>query len=186
MRLPAPEGPLTDEVVTLRPWQIDDAPAMVAAIDGDPAVTEWLDMIPQPYGLGDARDFLALARRDWVDGTGATFAVVETQDGRLVGSVGARLLDPAHAVAEVGYWMAREVRGRGLATRALQLVAGWLFDAGIERLQLQADVQNEASQRVAEKAGFTREGVLRSSRYNERRQRRVDFVVFSLLPGELR
>jgi RimJ/RimL family protein N-acetyltransferase len=186
MRLPAPEGPLEDDVVTLRPWQIDDAPAIMAAIDGDPAITEWLDLIPQPYGLGDARDFLALARRDWVDGTGATFAVLEAQADQLAGSVGARLLDPANAVAEVGYWTARDARSRGLATRALQLVAGWLFDAGIERLQLQADVQNEASQRVAEKAGFTREGVLRSYRYNERRRRRVDFVLFSLLHDELR
>ena len=89
-------------------------------------------------------------------------------------------------MAEVGYWVARAGRGRGHATRALRLLSHWLLDdLGVARVQLQADVRNEASLRVAEKAGFTREGVLRSSRYNARRGERVDFAMFSLLPGEL-
>jgi RimJ/RimL family protein N-acetyltransferase len=53
------------------------------------------------------------------------------------------------------------------------------------RLQLRADEHNVASQRVAERTGFRREGVLRSARYNARQRRRVDFVIYSLLPGEL-
>jgi RimJ/RimL family protein N-acetyltransferase len=53
------------------------------------------------------------------------------------------------------------------------------------RVQLRADEENAASKKVAENAGFTREGVLRSSRYNARLNRRVDFVMYSLLPGEL-
>ena len=66
------------------------------------------------------------------------------------------------------------------------LVSGWVLDeCGAERLQLRADALNEPSQRVAEKAGFTREGVLRSSRYSDRQERRVDFVIFSVLRGEL-
>ena len=66
------------------------------------------------------------------------------------------------------------------------MLARWLLDElSVARVQLQADLRNEASQRVAEKVGFTREGVLRSSRFNERRGR-VDFVIYSLLPGELR
>jgi RimJ/RimL family protein N-acetyltransferase len=50
---------------------------------------------------------------------------------------------------------------------------------------LRADTDNVASQRVAEKAGFKREGVLRSVHFNPRQQRRVDFVMFSLLPSEI-
>ncbi|HYZ77359.1 MAG TPA: GNAT family N-acetyltransferase [Gaiellaceae bacterium] len=185
MRLTAPDPPLTDGVVTLRAWQDDDAPAIVAAIDGDPEIATWLDAVPQPYRIVDARDYLAQCRRSWADGTGAPFAILDA-DRNIVGSIGARFGDPLQAVAEVGYWVGRAARGRGCATRALRLLARWLFDeAGIERLQLQADLRNEASLRVAEKAGFTREGVLRSARLNERRGERVDFVMFSLLPGEL-
>jgi RimJ/RimL family protein N-acetyltransferase len=50
---------------------------------------------------------------------------------------------------------------------------------------LRADAENVASQRVAEKTGFKREGVLRSVHFNPRQQRRVDFVMFSLLPSEV-
>jgi RimJ/RimL family protein N-acetyltransferase len=186
MGIPAPDPPLGDTVVALRPWRDEDAPAIVAAIDGDPEITRWLDQIPQPYGLADARWYLAQCRRQWADGTGASFAVLEASTGNLAGSLGARV-DPVHTVAEVGYWVAREARGRGVATHALRLVCRWLVDeVGAARLQLQADTLNEGSRRVAEKAGFTREGVLRSSRWNERRRARVDFVMFSLLPNELR
>jgi RimJ/RimL family protein N-acetyltransferase len=111
---------------------------------------------------------------------------VEAPDGGLLGSIGLRVIEPADAVAEVGYWVRREARGAGVATRGLRLVARWaLDDVGVERLQLRADVQNLASQRVAENAGFRREGVLRSSHYSPRLERRLDWVMFSLLPGEL-
>jgi RimJ/RimL family protein N-acetyltransferase len=173
-----------DGVVALRPWEADDAPAIVAAIDGDPEIATWLDAVPQPYRLVDAHDYVAQCGRSWADGTGAPFAILDA-DGTAVGSIGARF-DPVQAVAEVGYWVARAGRGRGYATRALGLLSHWLFDeVGVARIQLQADLRNEASLRVAEKAGFTREGVLRSSRFNARRGERVDFVMFSLLPGEL-
>ena len=69
----------------------------------------------------------------------------------------------------------------------MTLLVRWVVEnTGARRLQLHADVENIASQRVAEKAGFTREGVLRSQRYNERLGKRVDFVMWSLLREELR
>ena len=71
-------------------------------------------------------------------------------------------------------------------TRAVGLVSRWAFqELRCERLQLRADADNVASQRVAEKAGFTREGVLRSVHFNARQKRRVDYVMFSLLPLDL-
>jgi RimJ/RimL family protein N-acetyltransferase len=88
-------------------------------------------------------------------------------------------------VAEVGYWVRRESRGQGVATRATRLAAGWaLGTCGMKRLQLRADSRNVASQHVAESAGFRREGVLRSVRFNARQGRRVDFVMYSLLADE--
>jgi RimJ/RimL family protein N-acetyltransferase len=186
MRLTPPEPPLADEVVALRPWHVDDAPAVATAIDGDPEIASWLDQVPQPYGLDDARAYIAACRRGWDEGTFANFAVVDAAGGTVLGSLGLRLADLPPGVAEAGYWVAREARGRDVATHALRLGARWLLALpGIERLQLRADVLNAPSQRVAEKAGFTREGVLRSLHYNPRLGRRVDFVMFSLLPGEL-
>jgi RimJ/RimL family protein N-acetyltransferase len=186
MRLTPPEPPLADEVVMLRPWRADDAPVIVAALDGDPEIAHWLDQVPQPYGLDEAREYLAACRQGWEEGAGASFAVLDAADGRVLGSLGVRLAGLPDGVAETGYWIAREARGRGVATRALRLAARWILGhEGIGRLQLRTDTLNVGSQRVAEKAGFTREGVLRSLHYNPRVGRRVDFVMFSLLPGEL-
>ena len=186
MALTAPEPPLADEVVALRPWHVGDAPAVATAIHGDPEIASWLDQVPQPYGLDDAHEYIAACKRGWAEGAGAFFAVVDPADGTLLGSLGLRLAGLPQGVAEVGYWIAREARGRGVASHAVRLAASWILgEVGIERLQLRADVLNVSSQRVAEKAGFTREGVLRSMHYNARQGRRVDFVLFSLLPGEL-
>jgi RimJ/RimL family protein N-acetyltransferase len=80
--------------------------------------------------------------------------------------------------------MKREARGRGVATRALVLVARWaLGEKRLGRFQLRADVENVASQRVAEKAGFVREGVLRSSL--EHKGERRDVIMYSLVPEDL-
>jgi [ribosomal protein S5]-alanine N-acetyltransferase len=114
------------------------------------------------------------------------FAITDAESGEAIGSIGVRWLEPDQGVAEVGYWVAPGVRGRGVCTRAVRLVSQWvLVDHSAERLQLRADEENEASRRVAEKAGYVQEGILRSSRYNPRLGRRMNFVMYSLLPGEL-
>jgi RimJ/RimL family protein N-acetyltransferase len=178
-----PEPPLSDGVVMLRPWTQADVPAIAAAC-AEEEIARWLHLIPQPYTKADAREYVVSSAAGWRDGTGATFAVVE-RSGPPVGSIGMRVLDREHRVVEVGYWTAAAARGRGLTTRALQLISAWLVaELGAERVQLRADVLNVASRRVAEKAGFVMEGVLRSSDFNPRQGRRIDYAMYSLLPGE--
>jgi RimJ/RimL family protein N-acetyltransferase len=173
--------------VTLRPWSDDDAGALMHRIN-DPDVALFLDLVPQPYTRADARDWFALSAEGWRTGTSATFAIhVDGIEG-AVGGIGVRFLSELdEGGAEVGYWVGADVRGRGIATTATRTVTRWAFDAVPElaRLQLRADVQNAASNRVAEKAGFTREGVLRAQRFNVRMGKRVDFVMWSLLREEL-
>ena len=185
--IPAPDPPLSDGVVTLRPWHEDDVDALVACLDGEQEIARWLDAIPQPYRETEARSWLEHSSSAWREGTSAPFAVTDATTSELVGSVGFGWVgERDQQVGEIGYWMRREARGRGLTTRAVRLVSKWaLTELGWERLQLRADEENLPSQRVAEKAGFTREGVLRSVHFNARQDRRVDFVMFSLLPAEL-
>jgi RimJ/RimL family protein N-acetyltransferase len=179
-----PDPPLTDGVITLRPWHERDVGALVDALDGDREIALWLELIPQPYREPEARAWVEASRRMWQDGTASTFAVVVADD--VVAGCGINWIDREHAVGDIGYWVRRDARGRGYVTRAVRLASVWAFDIGCERLQLRADSENLPSQRVAERAGFVREGVQRSARYNPRLGRRMDFVVFSLLPGELR
>jgi RimJ/RimL family protein N-acetyltransferase len=180
-----PEPPLTDGVVTLRPWRQDDAAELVAALDGDEEVTRWLDSIPQPYTDADAHAWLSQTGQAWNDGAAAPFAVVDATTGRLLGGSGIRWNDRVNQIGEIGYWARAEVRGHGYTTRAVQLITEWALEAaGCERLVLRADTKNLPSQRVAERAGFVREGVERSARFSPRQGRRVDFVVYSRLPSD--
>ena len=168
---------LTDGTLTLRPWREEDIPAIHAACQ-DPEIQHWIPLIPRPYEREDARAFVA----DELGLGPHQFAIVV--DGRLAGSIGMRV-DEESATGHVGYWCAAEARGRGVVTRALRRLCAFGFDElGLARLELIADPDNAASQRVAEKAGFQREAVLRSHLLHPDGRRR-DSVMFSLLPGEL-
>lgn len=186
MPVRSPQPPLSDGVVTLRQWgEKGDVEAITAACN-DPAIAEFLDLLPSPYTENDARVYIAQSREGWADGTMTNFAIASAETGDSIGSIGVRWLEPQQGVAEVGYWVAPEARGNGVCTRALLLVSRWVLeDCGMERLQLRADELNPASRKVAENAGFTQEGILRSSRFNPRQGRRVDFVMYSLLRDEL-
>jgi len=169
---------LSDGVVALRPWTEADAPAIVECIDGDPEIGRWLDQVPQPYSLDDALGYIRGAGEQ-------SFAILEAGDAAVLGSIGVRW-NEAGDIGEVGYWLCAGARGRGVATRAVRLVSAWaLARGGIGRLQLRAAVGNDASRRVAERAGFTFEGVLRSAHWSPRLGRRLDWAMYSRLPGEL-
>lgn len=182
-----PDPPLSDGVVTLRPWMLDDVPALVAACNGDDDLAYWLDRLPQPYTEDDAREYVVESEGGWRgEAVQTRLAVVDAETGEIFGSCGVFWHNPEQGVAEVGYWTRREARGRGVATRTVRLLAGWVLgDLEYERLELQTDTRNEPSARVAEKAGFTVEGVIRSARMNARDGRRVDHTLYSLLRSEL-
>jgi RimJ/RimL family protein N-acetyltransferase len=164
--------------VLLRPWRKSDAPAIVECIDGDPEITRWLDQVPQPYSRGDALAYIGATGE-------SAFAITDAVGGRVLGSIGVRFSEEGD-VGEIGYWVCADARGRGVTTRALVLLARWaLGRRGVARVHLRADPENAASCRVAEKAGFRREGVLRSAHWNARLGRRQDWTMYSLLPTEL-
>ena len=149
---------LGDGVVTLRCWEPGDADAVWTACQ-DPEIVRFLP-IPQPYTQEVAREFVAQRRADWNTHDERSFAITDAATGRVLGSI-ARHLRAEHR-AEVGYWLAREARGRGLATRALRLVADWSFEEGLLRLELFTHPDNTASGAVALRAGFEFEGVRRA------------------------
>ena len=168
------------EGVVLRQWRMEDAPAVAAACQ-DSEIARWLSFVPEPYTEADARFYV----RDCIEaGEYRTpFAITDAETGDVIGSIDMRI--NRMKTGHVGYWLAPEARGRGLTSAALLALSRWGFQGlGIGRVELVTDPDNIASQRVAEKAGFTREGVLRSILLN-RDGSRGDGVMFSLLPGEL-
>lgn len=169
---------LRDGDLVLRPWTEDDVPALVEACN-DPEIPRWIPVIPSPYTEEDGLAFVRGEIRP------AEHSLAITLDGVVAGAIGMGV-NSENYQGRIGYWVAASARGRGVCTRALRLLSRWgLDELDLQRLDLITDPDNVASQRVAEKVGFQREGVLRAHlRYPDGRIR--DSVMFSLLPGELR
>jgi RimJ/RimL family protein N-acetyltransferase len=147
-----------DELI-LRPWRSTDVAALVEACQ-DPEIARWAGM-PQPFGQADAEAFIESAIAMWRDGTGAPFAIVEAESDRLLGAI--TLFGPDGHQATFGCWVVPEARGRGVGTRSLRLLADWTFaTTSVIRLHVFIMVGNEVSERMVERAGYRREGVLRA------------------------
>jgi len=173
-----PDPPLTDGVIALRPWSMQDVPDAVRCCNEE-QIRRFIPPLPIPYTEDDAIAFIGAAQQRLDDGS-VTLVIGDAADAALRGSIGLRAIAPG--IAQTGYWVAPEARGRGVAVRALVLVSRWALETlPLIRLQLFTDVDNPASMRVAERAGFVREGTLRNW-YDLRGERR-DAVMFSLLPG---
>jgi RimJ/RimL family protein N-acetyltransferase len=179
-----PVPALTGDVVWLRPWTEADVPAIVRAFT-DPVMRRF-SWRTAPCTGTDARDDLARHEQDRLRGEALHLALVEPHDRTAVlGGVSLAEVRPDQGRAAVGYWLSPTARGRGAATQAVRLLAGWAFtELGLARLELTCGPDNESSQRVAERCGFTREGLLRS--HVPFKAGRRDSVIFGLLPGELR
>ena len=178
-----PELQLKTDRLLLRPYLAGDAPDVALACR-DELMQRWLPL-PDPYTDAQAVAWCTkFAPGFRTSGEGVEAAAMRRADGRLVGSFGLKRTDWQARVSEIGYWVAPWGRGEGLATEATVAIARWLLiEQGFERLVLRAATGNVASQRVAEKAGFTREGVARNAGFTN--SGRVDLVVFGLTRADL-
>jgi RimJ/RimL family protein N-acetyltransferase len=178
-----PETVLRSRRLVLRPFEAGDAEDIAAGCS-DELTLRWLPL-PRPYTLEHAKEWCTVTARGLREsGTGIHFAITDAGSGRLLGTVGLNATCWRSLVTEVGYWMGPWARGRGIATEATRLLAGWaLADQGFARVELRAATGTPASQRVAVKAGLRREGVLRNAGLTY--DGRVDHVLFSLVPGDL-
>nr|QRG35009.1 GNAT family N-acetyltransferase [Micromonospora sp.] len=149
-----PTAPLTDGTVTLRPRRESDLAAMVAA-SHDPEVRRWLD--DEPMDEQARRTGVARAEEAWRSGKAAPFTIADAVTDEPVGSINLQFRSDAEAT--VAYGVFPQCRGRGVASRAVRLLARWaLSELGLEQVILEADERNTASIRVAEKCRFHRVG----------------------------
>jgi RimJ/RimL family protein N-acetyltransferase len=180
--LPHLDRPLTDGHITLREWTPDDVEAMIAPLN-EAEIARWT-RVPSPYTRTDAEEFLTRTEAQREAGYELALAIVSARGGDLLGSMSVRVASIENLRGELGYLVFEHARGRAVAPRAVALLAGHAFDRlGLRRIEILTAVGNRASQRVAEKAGFTREGVLRS--YMDNGGERLDMVSWSLLPHEI-
>jgi RimJ/RimL family protein N-acetyltransferase len=170
VRVIAPDPPLAAGDVVLRVPDDDDASWITEACE-DADIAEFIVGMPPP--------------RRWASSTDVELVIADAAHAEPLGLISLRIAEGDPGLAAVGYWLRPEARGRGAATVAVHLIARWVFDElGVQRLELTTAPENVASQRVAERVGFTREGVLRGLVATKNGGRR-DSVMFSLLPADL-
>jgi RimJ/RimL family protein N-acetyltransferase len=175
-----PPDSITDGVVVLRELREGDRAAVLSTMR-DPLVAQWLNMPVVPSN----RDFdtlLRVARAGRSSGDRIDFTVTEAGHDVSLGAVIASRR--ARDNYEVAYLARAEGRGRGLMTRAVRVLCDWLLEQGVGRIELRTHPDNGASQRLAERSGFTREGLERKSIWLH--GERQDAIVWSLLPTDPR
>jgi len=179
-RLIPPDPPLADAEIVLR-MRCEQDVAAIAEASRDPETQRRLD--DGPLTEVAQRDSVARAEQQWSTGMSAPFVIADARDDRPLGLLNLQFGDDEQA-ASLAVSVFPEARGRGIATRALRLGALWgLRDLGLARVAAEAAVDNLASIRAIEKAGFHREGTLRAhcTTHGERH----DCVMFSLVAADV-
>ena len=178
-----PAAGLSDGVVSLRLMTDADVPEVVEAVR-DPGIQRYTT-VPFPYGDEDARQWRRTSRAGLASGTDLATLIVDAGGGELLGAVGLHNLDPASGRCSAGYWIGPSARGRNVARRGLALICAFAFrELDVRRVELWIEPSNTASLRVAEAAGFSREGLLRSFMVVAGSRR--DMLMYSLLPEDPR
>ena len=177
-----PDPPISLSGFHLRPWAMTDVPALVAAWR-DPEMARWMPEETLPFEAEQARAFIDDAATHLTAGTSVALAIADESTDQAVGSVTFHVWAPRHW--NLGYWVAADQRRHGLATEAVTRLSKWAFAAypNLARLSLYTMPGNEPSQKVAEHAGFRREGVLR--RWGDGSPDQRDWVMFSLIREDL-
>ncbi|PAZ12077.1 GNAT family N-acetyltransferase [Streptomyces sp. SA15] len=176
---------LTTDRLLLRTVGPQDTDAVYAAAQ-DPDIQRWTS-IPSPYLLEHARSFTEqLVPDGWANGSTLTWGIflseILSEGQALAGmlSLGLR----SRGTVEVGFWCAKDHRGNGYITEAARATSHWAFThLSVDRVEWRAEIGNKPSRAVAERAGFTLEGVLRSALIHQGVRR--DCWMGSLLPSDL-
>lgn len=175
---------LTDDVVTLRPYEFGDENHLYNAVhDSLPELKPWMSWANESYSSETALNFITLARAYWASGTMYAFAITDTQTGEFLGGCSLSHIHPLYHFCNLGYWVCTSHRGKGIAGRATKLAARFAFErVNLIRVEIVIAVGNEASKRVAKKAGAHEEGILLNRMVTGTRI--CDAHMFSLLPPD--
>ncbi len=177
---PWPTGPVAYGLVVLREFELRDVPMAIEA-STDPYIP-LIGTLPANASEQEAQDWVDRQRGRLAEGLGLSFAIAETDTDRAVGAIGLWLAGLRQGRATVGYSIIPSARGRGLAAAALIAVTefAWTIPA-LHRIELHIEPWNEGSVRTAERAGYEREGLMRS--HQEIGGRRRDMLLYATVRG---
>lgn len=176
---------LTDGEMVFRPFRAEDiVPVHQAILESFAELSRWMRWCNEDYSIDGTSAFIMSQHDAWKNDLEYSFAVCHRETGMFQASVGLNFVNRTYQMANLGYWVRNSATGQGIATRATRLVARFAFEQlNLQRVEIVAAVGNLASQRVAEKAGAVREGVLRRRLVGQGEA--VDAVLYSLVAEDL-
>ncbi len=176
---------LTDGFVLLRPYRADDTAELNNAVtESLRELKPWLDFATDDYSLTQSQQWVTECPRTWEAGTAYNFVITDASYGQYLGGCGINNFDSRRKIANLGYWVRTAQTRRGIATASTRLLVRWgIRELKLVRIDIQIAAPNRASQRVAEKAGATREGTLRNGMFV--RDLMYDKVVYSIIPEDM-
>lgn len=177
---------LSNQQVTIRRYDTVDVPLLCeAARESSAEVSVWLPWCHRDYSMEESLEWILRSGKQWDEKREFHFGIFDSQSGAFVGGVGLNELKPEHRLANLGYWVRTTWAGRGVATAAASLAAEFGFkDMLLDRIEILVALGNKPSQRVAQKLGANKEGVLRNRLIIHGQAH--DAVVFSLIGSERR
>lgn len=171
---------LVSDAIAIRPLAFSDQDAIVTA-GNDDDMQKWFPL-PYPYTGENAKWFIQeLAHGRKNDGTGLISAI--EYEGKFAGAIDIKRADWRALSCEISYWTSPWARDKGVSTKALVLLSDWVIrDVGFQRLEVRIAPGNLASQRVAEKVGYIREGIARNAGFTN--NGRLDLIIYSKIPSD--
>jgi ribosomal-protein-serine acetyltransferase len=181
--LAVPESISDGGRIALLPVTPEQTQALYEAIvDSRNDLAPWMEWLHPDYSISDTEQWVAHCRKAWEEDTMFAFNIVENRTHQMLGGCSVAITSKPYRNGAIGYWVRSSRTKQGFATEAAGLLAQFGFaHLGLIRLEIITAADNLASQRVAEKAGALKEGLLRN-RLCLRGQPR-DAYVYSLIPG---
>jgi RimJ/RimL family protein N-acetyltransferase len=169
--------------IHIRRYRPEDVDALAEAVlESRAELSPWMPWCHPEYSRQDAVTWVDSRPQAWEQNQENSFLIVDARD-RLLGTCGLHHIDLRNHLGEIGYWVRSSATRQGVATQAVRRLCQWAFEeGGFHRIEIVVSVENRASQRVAEKAGGIREGILRERLLLQ--GRRHDCVLFSILNRE--
>jgi len=178
MPLPTLKG----ELINIRQLRRSDAESITKHAN-DARVAKYLPMLPHPYSLKDAHEYINSSFRKARKKTCYYFGIELPESGEIIGGISLRNINLPDSNAETGYMLGRKFWGRGYASEALQLVLRFAFvELDLHRVYAVVQETNKASIKMLERAGFTHESVMREA--NRMNNRWHDVYSYGILKDE--
>jgi RimJ/RimL family protein N-acetyltransferase len=176
---------LSDGHVLLRCCRTSDAQEHCHAVhESLDELARWMPWAHENYSVEDSRTWLKACTTIWDKGMEYNFAVVDPGTQQIMGWCGLNRIDYQNMTANMGYWVRKPFYKHGAASAAALLLARFGFEKlQFKRIEIKIAKDNTASQRVAEKIGAVREGVLRNMLFE--RGKTIDGVMYSLIPADI-